>query len=65
MSRQPRGFSLLELLVTLFVIVLVTSLVTLNVTSGGGDIRLESSLRDLADGAAYARDEAESPCSKA
>ena len=54
-----RGFSLLELLVTLFVVVLVTSLVTLNVTSGGTDIRLEYALRNLADTAAYALDEAQ------
>jgi len=58
-SSPPRGFSLLELLVTLFVIVLVTSMVSLNVTSGGGDIRLESRLRNLVDVAGYALDEAQ------
>ena len=60
MSRaRQRGFSLLELLVTLFVVVLVTSLVTLSVTSGGRDIRLEAQVRNLADVAAYALDEAQ------
>jgi len=55
---QP-GFSLLELLVTLFVVVLITSLVTLNLTSGGYDIRLEAKVRNLADVASYALDEAQ------
>ena len=55
---QP-GFSLLELLVTLFVVVLITSLVTLNMTSGGYDIRLEAKVRNLADVASYALDEAQ------
>ncbi len=54
-----RGFSLLELLVTLFVIVLVTSLVTLNVTSSGRDIELEAMVDDIAGTAAYALDEAQ------
>lgn len=55
---QP-GFSLLELLVTLFVVVLITSMVTLNLTSGGYDIRLEAKVRNLADVASYALDEAQ------
>lgn len=54
-----QGFSLLELLVTLFVVVLVSSLVTLNVTSGGGDIRLDAQVRNLADVSSYALDEAQ------
>ncbi len=54
-----RGFSLLELLVTLFVVVLVTSLVTLNITTGGRDIELEAEVRGLADTASYALDEAQ------
>jgi general secretion pathway protein H len=54
-----RGFSLLELLVTLFVVVLITSLVTLNVGSGSGDIRLDAKVRNLADVAGYALDEAQ------
>ena len=53
------GFSLLELLVTLFVVVLVTSLVSLSVTSGGQDIRLQSKVHNLADVASYALDEAQ------
>jgi prepilin-type N-terminal cleavage/methylation domain-containing protein len=57
--RRHRGFSLLELLVTLFVIVLVTSLVSLTVSSGGQDIQLEARVRNLADVASYALDEAQ------
>lgn len=57
--RRRQGFSLLELLVTLFVVVLVTSLVTLNITSGGRDIELEAEVSDLAETAAYALDEAQ------
>jgi len=54
-----RGFSLLELLVTLIVIVLVTSLVTLNVGDGGRDIAQRSDLRRLSATANYALDEAQ------
>jgi type II secretion system protein H len=54
-----RGFSLLELLVVLIVVVLITSMVTLNVGSGSRDIQLESQLRNLANVAAYAVDEAQ------
>ena len=59
MQHRRAGFSLLELLVTLFVVVLVTSLVTLNIGSGGRDIELEAQVRSLADVAAYALDEAQ------
>jgi general secretion pathway protein H len=56
---RQRGFSLLELLVTLFVVVLITSMVTLNVNSGGQDILLEARVRNLAYVASYALDEAQ------
>jgi len=54
-----RGFSLLELLVTLLIIVLVTSLVSLSFSSGGWERRLEAQVRALADVAGYALDEAQ------
>lgn len=54
-----RGFSLLELLVALFVIMIVTSLVSLNINTGGQDIELESKVRSLADISSYALDEAQ------
>jgi general secretion pathway protein H len=58
-GRRQCGFSLLELLVTLFVIVVVTSLVALSVSSGRQDIELEAGVRNLAEVAAYALDEAQ------
>lgn len=58
-ARRQRGFSLLELLVALFVVVLITSLVTLTVNSGGQDIRLEATVRNLAEVASFAVDEAQ------
>jgi general secretion pathway protein H len=58
-SLQQRGFSLLELLVALMVVVLITSLVNLTVSSGGQDVRLESMVNNLADVASYALDEAQ------
>ncbi|MEH6590132.1 MAG: GspH/FimT family pseudopilin [Halioglobus sp.] len=57
-ARQS-GFSLIELLVALFVVMLIASLVTLNVNSGGQDIELESRVRGLADISSYAMDEAQ------
>ena len=56
---RQRGFSLLELLVTLFIIVLVTSLVTLNVGSGDADLELQSAVEGLAQTGNYALDEAQ------
>lgn len=53
------GFSLLELLVTLIVVVLVTSLVSLTLSSGGRDIQLEAQARNISEVAAYALDEAQ------
>ncbi len=58
-SPHQRGFSLLELLVALMVIVLVTTMVNLTVSSGGQDIQLESVVRNLADAGSYALDEAQ------
>ena len=54
-----RGFSLLELLVALFVIVLITSVVTLNIGPGDRDILLEAKLRNLMEVEAYGLDEAQ------
>ncbi len=56
---RQAGFSLLELLVALFVIVLVTSLVSVTVSSGGQDIRLQAQVRNLGEVASYALDEAQ------
>ena len=54
-----RGFSLIELLVALFVIVLMTSLVSLNLGSGAQERLLRDQLEALADGVSYALDEAQ------
>jgi general secretion pathway protein H len=56
---RQRGFSLLELLVALMVVVLVTSLVSFTFTSGGQDVQLASSVRNLVNVAGYALDEAQ------
>lgn len=58
-SPRQAGFSLLELLVALIVIVLITSLVSLTVTSGGQDVQLTAAVRNLADVAEFALDEAQ------
>lgn len=58
MSGQ-RGFSLLELLVVVLVIVLLTSVVNLNVGSGGADIARGDEVRQLAALLGYAQTEAE------
>lgn len=58
-APRQRGFSLLELLVALMVVVLVTTLVNLSVSSGGEDIQLQSQVLNLADVASYALDEAQ------
>lgn len=58
-TERERGFSLLELLVGLFVVVLVTSLITLNIGSGDRDILLRAAVEGFADSANYALDEAQ------
>jgi general secretion pathway protein H len=54
-----RGFSLLEIMVALIIIVLVTTLVNLSVSSGGEDIALQAAAYEITDVAAYALDEAQ------
>jgi type II secretion system protein H len=56
--RRAIGFSLIEMLVVLFVVVLMTSLVTLNVNSGAQDRELQERLETLMAVADYALDEA-------
>ena len=59
-SRAPAaGFSLIEMLVVLFVIVLLTSLVSLNVNTGGADRITRQRLDALLALAAFALDEAQ------
>jgi prepilin-type N-terminal cleavage/methylation domain-containing protein len=57
LSKQP-GFSLVELLVAVFVIVLLTGLVSLNVGRGGADLALEGEVRHLAGLLGFASSEA-------
>ena len=59
MVRYQHGFSLLELLVVLFVVVIITSMVTLTINTGNQDRALETEVRNLSDVAAYAIDEAQ------
>ena len=59
MCRTERGFSLLEMLLVLFVVVLLTSLVTLNLGGDGGGREARQTLTTLRAAAAYAIDEAQ------
>jgi general secretion pathway protein H len=58
-ANKGRGFSLLELLLTLVVIGLITSLAGLGVSSGSRPYQVDSALRNFADIAEYALDEAQ------
>lgn len=60
-TRVPyqSGFSLVELLVALMVVVLITSLVSFSFSSGGQEVRLVSEIRNLTGVANYALDEAQ------
>jgi len=57
-STAARGFSFIELLVAVLVIVLLTGVVTLNVGRGGADVQLRQEVEYLASLFSYARDEA-------
>ncbi len=57
-SKQ-RGFSLIELLVAVLVIVMLTTVVSLNVGSGGRDIERADEVRQFAALLGYAQTEAE------
>jgi len=54
-----RAFSLVELLVVLFVVVLMTSLATLGLNSGSRDRDIESAVRGIMGVGGYALDEAQ------
>lgn len=58
-ASRERGFSLIEMLITLLVIVLFTSLVTLNLGSGAGERERDQLAMALRDGVQYALDEAQ------
>ena len=58
-GHRVRGFSLIEMLVVLFVVVLLVSLVSINVNTGVGDRDVRDRLDALLAVAAYALDEAQ------
>ena len=58
-SLTPRGFSFIELLVAIFVIVLLTGVVSLNVGRGGAELQLDGEVRYLANLLSFSGDEAE------
>ncbi len=57
--QRARGFSLIELLVAVLVIVMLTTVVSLKVGSGGSDIEQADDVRQLAALMGYAQTEAE------
>lgn len=59
MPGHSRAFSLVELLVVLFVVVLMTSLATLGLNSGSRDRDIESAVRGVMGVGGYALDEAQ------
>ncbi len=56
--QMARGFSLIELLVAVLVIVLLTSVVSLNVGTGGQSLKRDAEVRHLTAVMAYAQSEA-------
>jgi prepilin-type N-terminal cleavage/methylation domain-containing protein len=58
-SVTPRGFSFIELLVAILVIVLLTGVVSLNVGRGGAELQLDGEVRYLANLLSFSGDEAE------
>ena len=59
MPRSVSGFSLLEMLLVLFVVVVLTSLVSLNVGSGADTRLREQAALSIRDGVVFALDEAQ------
>ena len=59
MRQHHTGFSLIEMLAVVFVVVLLTSLVSLNVGSGSSEINRENKVREVAALLGYALTEAE------
>lgn len=58
-GARSAGFSLIEMLAVVFVVVLLTSLVSLNVGSGSADIDRDSEVRQVSSLLSYALTEAE------
>ena len=58
-AKHHKGFSLIEMLAVVFVVVLLTSLVSLNVGSGSADISRDNEVREIAALLGYAMTEAE------
>ena len=58
-SPKLRGFSFIELLVAIFVIVLLTGVVSLNVRRGGAELQLDGEVRYLANLLSFSGAEAE------